>query len=688
MKKIISKILIISMLFLGVGGFLAIPETAQAACSIGEVTVGNGLSDCIFEAAVGVVMPIVAKFLQLAAYLFDHALTLNMNIAQFLQQPTCQQAGCDFSPVEVVWRLIRDISGMFFIFILIFSSIKMILSGDNNKGVIIGVIIAGLLVNFSLFATKIIIDASNTLTLTIYTAISPTQAAATLKDSTIGGTFGFAGDIYGKAGTVSSKIMQVVNLQSLFASTQGAAKNANFTVSGIVTIVGGVVLMLVLGLAFLAAGVMFLWRFIMLLALMAASPIPALAYAFPGLKGISSWFSKELIAQCTFAPIFLFTLYIALKVLTSGAFIALAGSKNSSFASLFSGMGGGIAPLIQYGLVIFIIFGGLVAAKNAGGKGGEFGINGIKALGKWGQGAIRGATVGVAANTVGWAGRKTLGAAADGLGKDFDKLEARVANSPLKFLSNNDLTRGISKNLKAAKEGGYGGRTPKELEEAEKGRKKELQEVTKRGNYMTTIDTHLKSTAPGSHDELKKVLSKMNIKDIESLKGKILDPKIAAQFSSKQAEAILKSDNVSDADKDTFKEKRAQGIADVSTSFKYSDIESILKEDLSEDQKKSIKESRTKALQDALAAGNDALTGEIMKNMNGKEITKMFDKVPHTPGGAHPLLVKHLKISHLEDMKDLDSDWKKEIGDEIDKNNKHHGHGWVNSNAQKGTWIT
>jgi hypothetical protein len=364
-------------------------------------------------------MPIVGKFLQLSAYLFDHALTLNMNIASFLQKPNCTTADCATSPVEVVWKLIRDISGMFFIFILVWASIKMILGGSNSKSVIVGVVLAGLLVNFSLFATKLIIDASNSLTLTVYSAITPEY------NPTIEQSLGYGTGEQNKqaSGSISTKIMQVVKLQSLYASTRDSAKKANFNVTSIVSTVGGIVLMLVLALAFLAGGLMFLWRFVMLLVLMAFSPLPALALAFPQLQSKSKEFMKKLLDQCLFAPIFLFFIYIALKVMTDPAFIALANPSKNTFANVFAG-GGAIGPLVQYGIMVTIIYTGLLAAKSYGGKGADFGINGINWLSKMGQGAIRGAAVGTAK----FAGRNTYGLAASTLANS-DMLKTAASRS-------------------------------------------------------------------------------------------------------------------------------------------------------------------------------------------------------------------------------------------------------------------
>lgn len=690
MKKLIANILIVTILTLGVGGALAVPRTAHAACSIGEVVVGNGITDCVNEVVVVTVMPIVGKFLQLSAYLFDHAITLNLNIAQFLQ--TCTEKDCKTSPIEVVWKLIRDISGMFFIFVLVWASILMILRGESSKGAIIGVIMAGLLVNFSLFATKVIIDASNSLTLTVYSAISPNYNPTILSSLGFGPT-----DVNRQTpGSVSSKIMQVVDIQSLYASTKDATKKTNFNVNSIVATVGGISLMLVLGIAFLASGVMFLWRFIMLLGLMAFSPIPALAFAFPGLKGYSNTFGKKLMDQCLFAPVFLFFLYIALKVMTDPAFIALSNPNKSTFAGVFGQ--GAIAPLIQYGLVIFIIFMGLVTAKSFGAKGADWGMGTITGLGKWTGGIVGRNTVGRVAKDVGsavdWASAKQLG---DPNGK-FAGF-AKTGNFLAKVTGASSMGK---EGVKAARSGLKGVAGSKfgsnqsldDVKKEDKEYAKKQQEINRENTLAVDINTHLNATTDTSHGELKKVLSKLSGKDVEKLDKDIYKPKLAAQLSSSQVSSILKSDELTESDKDKFKKARTEGIVARATNFKYSDIENILKEDLSDEQKDGIKKARTDTLEAALAAGNDGAVKDMMKNISGKEIAKMFEKVPYTPGGVHPLLAKHLKISHLEDMKGIDRQWRKEIGDTIydwdggTGVNVHDAKGYVDSNAQRGTWRT
>ncbi len=687
MKKIISQILIVTMLTLGIGGTFAVPRVTHAACNLFGSVVGNGLTDCVFELSVAVFMPIVSKFLQLSAYLFDHALMLNMNIATYLQPPTCSEnvkidsGECEVSPVEVVWRLIRDLSGMFFIFILIWASIKMILGGENSKGVIVGVIVAGLLVNFSLFATKVVVDASNALTLTIYNAISPGQSSMTLSNTLINPLAPNDGsNIYGGVGTISSKIMDVIDLQSLFASTKKASES-NFNVNSIVILIGGVALMLVFGLALLSAGMMFLWRFIMLLALMAFSPIPALAYGLPSLHKHSQDFVKKLIDQAFFAPIFLFYIYIALKILTNPAFIQLSGKGTGNFANLLSGAGGGVGPLIHYGIVIVVIFFGLSHAKDMGAKGAEWGMKSINGVGKWGQGLVTG--------TGGVIGRNTAGRLSEAVGKNFDKREAQLANSKLSFLANNDITRGISKTLKAGAKAKYGGESIDDGKALESGRKRELDDITRFSKLKDSIKGHLNRPVT-DHKLLKAELTKLSGKnDLEGLGSDIYNKKLAAQLSTSQVESILKSDKLDDSEKTKFKDARVEGIKDTATTFKHGDIDDILKkESLSDEQKKIITDARADGLKGAIddtSATIDSVKN-VMKNMSGKEIQKYFEA---ETSPAKDVFIYGLSASHLKDMEDMRADKRAEIGLKIRSLSRwgttHNALGHINDNKNKWT---
>src|SRR3989344_3723233 len=67
--------------------------------------------------------------------------------------------------VSKAWGAVRDVANIFFIIALLYVAIKTILGLNvtDNKKLISAVIIVGLIINFSLFTTKVVIDGSNIL---------------------------------------------------------------------------------------------------------------------------------------------------------------------------------------------------------------------------------------------------------------------------------------------------------------------------------------------------------------------------------------------------------------------------------------------------------------------------------------------------------------------------------------------
>ena len=63
------------------------------------------------------------------------------------------------------WGAVRDVANIFFIVTLLYIAIKTVLSLDSSgsKKMISYVVIIALVINFSLFTTKVVIDASNIL---------------------------------------------------------------------------------------------------------------------------------------------------------------------------------------------------------------------------------------------------------------------------------------------------------------------------------------------------------------------------------------------------------------------------------------------------------------------------------------------------------------------------------------------
>jgi hypothetical protein len=93
--------------------------------------------------------------------IFDKMLDLSID-SKFVNQPF----------IDSAWGTIRDFSNMLFIFILLYTGIMTIFGAANWRKVILQVVFIALIINFSLFFTKVVIDAGNILAVGVRSAIA------------------------------------------------------------------------------------------------------------------------------------------------------------------------------------------------------------------------------------------------------------------------------------------------------------------------------------------------------------------------------------------------------------------------------------------------------------------------------------------------------------------------------------
>src|SRR5581483_1447395 len=158
MKKILPHILIVVLL---VGVFM--PHETLAAGWL-DVT-GNVVSI--------VLIPIGYLLLQIMSLiLWIAGVTLNFVIQNTVVTMSSTVAG--FTGINIAWKVVRDLLNIGFIFLLIYEGIKLIVSessGPKVRDFVVGVVITAILINFSLFFTKLLIDASNVVTIGFYNSI-------------------------------------------------------------------------------------------------------------------------------------------------------------------------------------------------------------------------------------------------------------------------------------------------------------------------------------------------------------------------------------------------------------------------------------------------------------------------------------------------------------------------------------
>ena len=349
--------------------------------------------------------------------------------------------------VGLAWTTVRDFGSVFIIFMLLYASIKMILGVNSGIGTLIkNIVIAGLLINFSLFFTKLAVDASNIISLSFYSAIAPTglgQNNSTSVNSSNTGAGVLTGIVSSALndGGLANVFMQSLDLQS-FANSASSTNNADLNNDNYywnITFAnsGAASMMFFAAISFLVAAMAFAVRIGVLILLMAFSPIYFIALIFPDLKEYSQKWTKMLYSMCVFMPVYLFLMYVAMSVINDPHFFDFARAAKSG-QNITGGVVGSlisantIGTVLQYIIAILLINAPLMAAISIAGDGAGFLQKMMKDVSKWGQGAITNAQKG----TAGFIGRNTGG-----------RLAQSIADSAaFKSFARNNTTLGLYAN--------------------------------------------------------------------------------------------------------------------------------------------------------------------------------------------------------------------------------------------------
>jgi hypothetical protein len=242
-----------------------------------------------------IAIPTMSFLLKISATMLDKAVTLTLSTDIFENSS---------SGINIIWSLIRDFCNITFIFILLWVSIQTIIgtAGGKTKKVIADVVIAALLINFSLFITRIIIDAGNILAINIYDQIHTGETAS--------------GISYAEKG-LGEILMQSMGMSGIMGPSKTAA---GASPTGVWSVQFGVISYLqlfTLSIAFVTfvyAMLLMVVRIVSLIFLAALSPIGFMGNVLPKLASYSKQWRETLYGQVMLAPIFLLFVYLILRV--------------------------------------------------------------------------------------------------------------------------------------------------------------------------------------------------------------------------------------------------------------------------------------------------------------------------------------------------------------------------------------
>jgi hypothetical protein len=280
--------------------------------------------------------------------------------------------------VNILWALVRDIFNLTFIFGLVYIGLKLILkSGDSQaRGMLISLILAALLVNFSLFITKFVVDFSN---------IAAAQIAnAFLREGSY---------------QISAAFMNIMGHTDLF-NARGSLQTVAGTSAGFTFIFSTMFIYIILAFVFLAGGIMLIIRYVVLIIYMILSPVMFLGWVFPGFAGASQDFWKKFLSRAFFAPAYLLMLYFSNQILvnmrganslSTGDMVAATAGQTGPTASSF----GAVFPF--FFMAAGFLIASLVVAQKMGTVGASTAISAGHKLRGYTQRAVGAGTAGAAA---------------------------------------------------------------------------------------------------------------------------------------------------------------------------------------------------------------------------------------------------------------------------------------------------
>lgn len=320
-------------------------------------------------------------FLMGTGYMFDIMLNLSIR-KEFVSDPPF---------IDKSWKVIRDFSNMAFIFVLLYTGIATMLGTPGWAKTVRNVIIIALLINFSLFFTKVVIDAGNILAVGVYESI--------------------------KAGnpSLSEEISKGFKPQGFLGAT-----NVSDAMDAIIVFLLAAVVSGYAGYIFFKASLLFLGRLIAFWFLMIVSPFAFISITLPKGNVFSQWWGL-LLNQAFVAPVFLFLLYLIMQIANAGIFDGSQMTGSWLFDKL-------LTPILMGTLILMAMQKALALSEKMAGDFGKLGASmvtksmgltaagvamtggaGVRALsaigGKFGgRGGVLGA-IGDASARVGHAGR-------------------------------------------------------------------------------------------------------------------------------------------------------------------------------------------------------------------------------------------------------------------------------------------
>lgn len=486
MKKVCLKNILLVAVLLSIGlSQLAFAQDAQTnpiqnggAKSVGGFVGGIALSAVLSPIdAVGYLIGLVASmFVNIGGSLVNWALDLN---SQVLISST----------VKIGWIVSRDLANLGFVLAMILISLITILRIEtyNTQQILVKLILAALLVNFSLVAAGLLLDFSGILTnffINKATDYAPGQIGTGLAS----------------AFQVQKLLLPIDNENAINTLVLGIFQDANTHIMFTASIIFVAIFTTIIAISLISLAAMLFIRYIWLTMLLILMPVAWLCWIWPDIQHLFTKWWSLFMKWAWFAPAVTFFIYLALSIVSNE-------NKDSIMAVGFQAppnitlkdFGGVLGRMLS---VLGILYGGMYTANGMGIAGADAGF----AVARGVKTAMLGAAIGGAGLAATGAGR--LYSSTVGKGKTFNEdlrgFTAKYSAAP--------LVGGLMQTANRALVGG----TEKRLEEF----KKNFSGMDKEARLASLKRDPLLMGEEERAALMSVVAEKNELKDVEELIGK------------------------------------------------------------------------------------------------------------------------------------------------------------------------
>lgn len=558
---------------------------------ISSCTIGSGATwtKCIMDTIGNIAYNTVLKFAALILWIAGTILNFVLDFTIVNMSKNIS----GLTGINIAWKALRDLMNIAFVFLLVYEGIRMIIGqGDTGKlkHFITWIVLASLLINFSLFFTKVMIDASNIVTIGIYNSILD-NGDETLNVAGNTGREAISG--------LSVPFMSALGMSDWYSNASFAALNDN-TGSGdynvLIFAIAGTVLFIIVAFVFFAVACIFTIRYITLLVLLMLSPVAYMGAALPFMKSYADEWWESFKSQLFFAPVYMLMTWVILTLMSSPNFIIKGNWGELITNQVVPGQGasggqGSIGLLFNFVVIIGLVIFSLITAKSTASKGSKLIGQATGTLTKFAGDTLIGGG--------GWLGRKSLGLGGK-LASDSVALQEKASKGNKNVFSRtlartalygSRTARDATFDIRNASVPGMPNATPIGAymagitgvgQGATKGYREEKEASDKKKRDKETANaTELelaqakRDVIAGSKDsataieieKMEKALSKLSDKQTEALvagnRGLLNSLNFANSISVKQLEALNKSDQFSDGEKNRLKGQRFAQIASI-----------------------------------------------------------------------------------------------------------------------------